>query len=277
MNDSMIDTTVVSPSPDETDNMRARIQRALADIESEHGVSILFACESGSRSYGFASPDSDYDVRFVYVHPPDWYLRVHPERDVIERPINEALDLNGWELRKALGLLHNSNPMLLEWLRSPVMYRQHTGWIRELRELADQYFSCQRSYYHYVSMAKNSRRNRLTGEQVRYKKYFSTLRPLLAARWIREYGSIPPVKFAELVNSLVTGCALLDEINALLKIKTETTGTATGPASRWIQIHNFIERELAKASEWHPKPDTKLGSQALDDYLRRAVRKLSCE
>lgn len=104
--------------------IRERIIAEINVIERANDVRVLYACESGSRGWGFASPDSDYDVRFLYVHPLDWYLRVEPQRDVIEKPISDELDVSGWELRKALQLLHRSNPTLLEWLNSPVVYRE---------------------------------------------------------------------------------------------------------------------------------------------------------
>jgi len=113
--------------------MRAQIMDALRDIEAKNDVSVLFACESGSRGWGFASPDSDYDVRFIYVNRLPWYLTVQPRRDVIEVPISGDLDINGWDLRKALGLMRESNPTLLEWLRSPIVYRDERVSIYENR------------------------------------------------------------------------------------------------------------------------------------------------
>ena len=104
--------------------MRQRVRRQLADIEQRYQVRVLYACESGSRGWGFASPDSDYDVRFLYVHQSEWYLRVEAQRDVIELPIDDELDVCGWEWRKALGLLKAANPTLIEWLDSPVVYQQ---------------------------------------------------------------------------------------------------------------------------------------------------------
>jgi uncharacterized protein len=113
----MVETHPVS------DDIRSDILDRLLAIEAEHGVRALYACESGSRGWGFASPDSDYDVRFIYVHPLPWYLRVSAQRDVIEVPISDELDINGWELRKALSLLKKGNATLIEWLDSPVVYR----------------------------------------------------------------------------------------------------------------------------------------------------------
>ncbi|MBS4161445.1 nucleotidyltransferase domain-containing protein, partial [Klebsiella pneumoniae] len=102
--------------------MNQRINEELANIENMNHVKILFAVESGSRAWGFPSQDSDYDVRFIYVHQKDWYLSIDEKRDVIERPIHESLDISGWELTKALRLFRKSNPPLLEWLSSEMVY-----------------------------------------------------------------------------------------------------------------------------------------------------------
>ncbi|MDO9488483.1 MAG: nucleotidyltransferase domain-containing protein, partial [Sphingomonadaceae bacterium] len=107
----------------------------LHHLEREHDVTILFAAESGSRAWGFPSPDSDYDVRFVYAHRRDWYLSIEPaRRDVIEQAIEADLDVSGWDLRKALGLALKPNPVLHEWLMSPIVYRQHDAMAAKLRE-----------------------------------------------------------------------------------------------------------------------------------------------
>lgn len=115
---------------------RTLIVKDLARIERQHGVRILLAVESGSRAWGFPSPDSDYDVRFLYVHPADWYLALDPRRDVIEQPISKDLDINGWDLRKALHLLCRSNATLGEWLVSPIVYKEDRAAAQMLRRLS---------------------------------------------------------------------------------------------------------------------------------------------
>lgn len=134
--------------------MRHKVQRQLTDVERRYGVRVLYACESGSRGWGFASPDSDYDVRFLYVHPLEWYLRVDAPRDVIELPIDDELDVCGWEWRKALGLLKGANPTLIEWLDSPVVYRQDDATVKALKKLIPHWFSPVRARWHYYSMAR---------------------------------------------------------------------------------------------------------------------------
>lgn len=158
--------------------IRAEIDARLAGIEAEFGVRVLYACESGSRGWGFASPDSDYDVRFIYVHPMSWYLKVSAQRDVIEVPISDELDINGWELRKALGLLKKGNATLIEWLDSPVVYRADGDFLQAIRVAARQTHQAERSFHHYVHMARKNYREYLRGDTVRLKKYLYVLRPL---------------------------------------------------------------------------------------------------
>lgn len=247
------------------DAVRAQIMEGLQALEHKHNVKVLFACESGSRGWGFASPDSDYDVRFIYVNQPAWYLSVDSRRDVIELPISGDLDINGWDLRKALQLLKRSNPTLLEWLRSPIVYMEDVATMARFRHLAETGFSSLRGYHHYVSMAKKNFREHLKGEVVRYKKYLYVLRPLLAARWIREGKGVPPMRFAELAHATLQDDTLLEELNRLLEVKMRAGEAATSP--RWPAIHAFIESELQLAQahkvEHSPPPNT----SGLDAFL----------
>ena len=264
----MNNTTILSAHP-VSDEVRATVLSSLRELERRHDVTVLFACESGSRGWGFASPDSDYDVRFVYVNRLPWYLTVEPGRDVVEQPISGDLDINGWDLRKALALLRDSNPTLLEWLRSPIVYCQHDTFAARLRGLAETGFSPVRGYHHYVSMAKKNLREHLLGEVVRYKKYLYVLRPLLAARWIRDGRGVPPMRFAESAQATLDDAALTAEINALLEVKMRAGETATSP--RWNGIHAFIESELAVAQAHVMKESNKADPRELDAFLREAI------
>jgi len=161
--------------------MRQVIIEELKRLEREEQVRILYACESGSRAWGFPSRDSDYDVRFVYIRKPEWYLSIFEKRDVIERPISDKLDISGWDLRKALNLYRKSNPPLLEWLQSPIRYYEHSGIAEQLRRLSPLAFSPKSCMYHYLSMARGNYREYLQGERVRIKKYFYVLRPVWLA------------------------------------------------------------------------------------------------
>ncbi|GKX63812.1 nucleotidyltransferase [Pragia fontium] len=251
--------------------MKKRVLEELTEIERKFDVKILYACESGSRGWGFASTDSDYDVRFIYVHKPEWYLTVEPGRDVIERPLDDELDISGWELRKTLGLLKRANPTLLEWLDSPIVYRQDEAFMTVLRELAVEFFSGLRAKYHYLSMAKKNFRGYLQGESVRLKKYLYVLRPLLAVKWIEERSTVPPMPFSLLLD-IVHDKALLSEIDYLLEIKRSHTESQYG--SRLACIHHFIEQELdrygLKAFD-ECAEESKQDTSALDTLLYRVV------
>ena len=266
----MKNETLVSAHPVEP-AMRAQILDCLRRLEADHDVKVLFACESGSRGWGFASPDSDYDVRFIYVNRLSWYPTVEPDRDVIEQPISGDLDVNGWELRKTLQLLRQSNPTLLEWLRSPIVYRDEADTMARLRSLAEEGFSAVRGYHHYVSMAKKNFREHLRGEEVRYKKYLYVLRPLLAARWIRDGRGVPPMRFAALAEATLDDRALLDEINRLLEVKMRAGEAATSP--RWSGIHDFIERELEVAAAQVLADSSRPDTSRLDAFLAETVLK----
>src|SRR5512138_690870 len=133
--------------------METLITSRLAEIESDNNIKIVYACESGSRAWGFPSANSDYDVRFIYIRPVDWYLSIDEKRDVIEYPINEQLDINGWDLKKALQLLRKTNPPLLEWLGSPIIYLEKYSIAEGMRQLARDYYSASNCLYHYLHMA----------------------------------------------------------------------------------------------------------------------------
>ncbi|MGQ8870776.1 nucleotidyltransferase domain-containing protein [Paenibacillus sp. TSA_86.1] len=200
--------------------MREMIVKQLAQIEQEEQVRIIYACESGSRAWGFPSQDSDYDVRFIYVRPLEWYLSIEDQRDVIERPISDQLDINGWDIRKALKLFRKSNPPLLEWLQSPIQYDEQYSVAEQIRALSPLTFSPKSCMYHYLNMAKGNFRDYLQGERVKIKKYFYVLRPLLACGWIERYETMPPMAFDELVETLIPdGTPLYTEIHDLLRRK----------------------------------------------------------
>ena len=78
--------------------MKNPIINRLQELEAENNVKILYACESGSRAWGFPSATSDYDVRFIYLRPVEWYLSIEQKRDVIEYPVENDLDISGWDL-----------------------------------------------------------------------------------------------------------------------------------------------------------------------------------
>ncbi|MBD3921334.1 nucleotidyltransferase domain-containing protein [Paenibacillus sp. PR3] len=228
--------------------IRNEITEQLRRIEQEEQVRILYACESGSRAWGFPSQDSDYDVRFIYVRRPEWYLSIREGRDVIERPISDQLDISGWDLRKALGLYRKSNPPLLEWLQSPIRYAEPYRTADRLRALSAQAFSPKASMFHYLHMARGNFRTYLQGEQVKIKKYFYVLRPILACEWISQFGEMPPMGFNELVERLLPRDGeLWHEVRQLLERKK--SGEELDYELRQEAIHAYIDEQLPSLEE----------------------------
>lgn len=243
------------------------ILNKLKVIEREENVKILYACESGSRAWGFASPDSDYDVRFIYVHNKDYYFSIDEQRDVIELPINSVLDINGWELRKALRLFRKSNGPLFEWLQSPIVYLSDPSFRTGIHELTSTYFSARSMMHHYLSMAKNVLVNDLAGSEVRLKKYFYVLRPLLASRWIADKNEVPPMEFGKLR-------ALLDDqfsqmIDELLSRKVQVSENFT--ITPMAELHQWIEEQMQYCETRVPEATTIAGSKKLNELFRKFI------
>ena len=179
-------------------NIKDKILEKLKHIESEKGVGILYTVESGSRAWGFASPDSDYDIRFIYKHDLQYYLSLWEQTDVIEFMTEDNLDGSGWDLRKTVKLLAKSNAPLLEWLFSPVVYFENEAFVTQMRNLAKDCFSPVACLHHYLGTTKNFM-DVCQAEEVKLKSYFYALRTALAGKWIIENNSFPPVDFMELL------------------------------------------------------------------------------
>ena len=224
--------------------MKSIIAEELNKIEKEYNVEIIYAVESGSRAWGFASPDSDYDVRFIYKRKKDDYLRLEKARDVIELPIDDVLDINGWDLDKTLRLLYKSNPTLFEWLSSPIVYKS-TNSAERLKEISKGYFYSKPSLYHYLSMAKSNCREYLKGDMVKAKKYFYVIRPILACRWILEKYTAPPMLFSELAKAELP-LELKADTDYLLDIKMNNPELKLIPKIQ--NVNNYIEKSIEEIS-----------------------------
>ncbi|OWR30995.1 hypothetical protein CDO73_09565 [Saccharibacillus sp. O23] len=243
--------------------MQARIRQQLNRIEEEENVRILYACESGSRAWGFPSRDSDYDVRFLYVHEPDWYLSVFDRRDVIERPIDDLLDISGWDLRKALRLFRKSNPPLLEWLQSPIVYAERSETAEAIRALAGPAFSPKACTFHYLHMARGNYRDYLQGDTVKSKKYFYVLRPLLACAWIERFGGMPPMAFDTLKEELLPPGELRTAVDNLLERKK--SGIELKAEPRIEVINQYLEKQISYFE--HTAPQMASSDVSVDDRL----------
>jgi len=250
-------------------NIEAEIQRRLSLIEQENDVRIIYACESGSRAWGFASQDSDYDVRFIYVKKVTDYLCIEKQRDVIETPIDGIYDINGWDIKKALGLLKKSNPTLIEWLESPIIYRSDDTFTSLLKPILVEYFSQNALIYHYLNMARNNWRNDIEKGNLTAKKYLYTLRPLLCVDWIKRYDSIPPVNFQSMVEALPEANDIQNEIKWLLNIKAQ--GMEKGFIHRNRIMDEYILNSLDYRSDIKPNIEKQLDWSPLNQLFLTAI------
>lgn len=254
-----------------SEEIKHEIIARLTQIEAEEDVSIFYACESGSRAWGFPSEDSDYDVRFLYLRHADWYLSIDLEskRDVIERPINDAIDISGWDLRKALQLFQKSNPPLLEWLNSPIIYRETQTLTSQLRALVPEFYSPASCLHHYLHMAQGNFREHLRGEIVWVKKYFYVLRPLLAIRWIETHAKVVPMEFDQLVEAGVDSEKLKAAIKTLIHKKK--SGQELDRQPRIDVISEFIESELQRLESLSIPAKQSPNVDSLNRFFRSSV------
>jgi predicted nucleotidyltransferase len=229
----------------------AQIDERLDDVERDDGVRILWAIESGSRAWGFPSPDSDYDCRFLYIRPVDDYLGLRRRRDVIETPLDHVFDVNGWDLRKALSLLVKGNATVGEWLRSPIVYRGDVAVRDALLAVADDVVDRAGLVRHYLHVARNNLD--LLDRTGQLKKFLYALRPALTLRWLRVHpdATVPPMDVAMLLTESDVPDGVAPAVRELVELKSATRelGAAPVPAA----LRAFVDTELARADDAAPR------------------------
>jgi len=234
----------------------------LKKIEEKYAVKISYACESGSRAWGFASPDSDYDVRFLYTHPLEWYLSVSEKKDNIDI-MDGDFDAVDWELRKSLRLLKKSNVPALEHLFSPILYMGEDSLVSELRDIALECFSPIACMFHYLSMSKKYE-EKLIEDTVKLKSLFYALRTSMAGKWILEHKTMPPVVFSEMLSIIPDDMA--NEIRTLMTMKSENNESYLHPRNEKV-IH-FISKTIAQNDKYAKSlPSGKPNSERIDSFL----------
>ncbi|MFW0738690.1 DNA polymerase beta superfamily protein [Flavobacterium sp. T12S277] len=247
--------------------MNEKILKKLKEIEKQKDVKILLAVESGSRAWGFASPDSDYDIRFIYKHKPEYYLSLWEQPDVIEFMTEDDLDGSGWDLRKSIKLLAKSNAPLIEWLFSPVVYFQDDAFAKQMREMAVECFSPIAVLHHYLGTTKNFMEV-CEMEEVKLKSYFYGLRTALAGKWIIENNTFPPVAFTDLLP--IAPQNIQDKIIELQTIKASQDEKYLHPKE--VLITDF----LLETVQFNQENASKLGigkrmSEGLELFFREMI------
>lgn len=251
--------------------MDTEIKKELERLESELEIKILYAVESGSRAWGFPSINSDWDVRFIYIHNRDWYLSIDEKKDSYVKILPNDIDLSGWELKKTLKLFRKSNPPFIEWLNSPIVYKENYSTISRLREASTEYFNPKSCMYHYLSMAEGNFREYLKGDQVRIKKYFYVLRPVLACMWIERTNQMAPMEFDKMVESEICDQELKKEVKNLLIRKK--SGEELDWEPKIAVIDTFVEEKIAyykaflRDFDFKKYPDT----EKLNEIFRKTL------
>lgn len=240
----------------------AAVDDRLAGAEREHDVRIPWAIESGSRAWGFPSPDSDYDCRFIYIRPRDAYLSPWPKRDVIETPLDNVFDVNGWDLAKALQLLVKGNATLTEWLRSPIVYRGDEAFRNELLELATSLYDPVKAGRHYLHVGRQQVERSV--DQMTLKRVFYSLRPAATLRWLRDNPGrgVPPMDLGSLLNESTVDTTLRGVIDELVALKAVTREVGSGAVPS--EILGFVAAEFADATARYEDADVRPAADAIE-------------
>ena len=244
--------------------MIEQIRKELLRLEEDHDIKILYAVESGSRAWGFASTDSDWDVRFIYIHKLNWYFSIDEKKDNLEEILPNDIDLAGWEMKKALRLFRKSNPPMLEWLRSPIVYLQQYSTADKLRDLTAKFFNPKSCMHHYLHMAEGNFKTYLQKDNVRVKKYFYVLRPVLACDWIMKTNTMAPMEFQTLVESQVTDNNIRVEIGKLLERKI--SGEEMNEEPRIQILNDYLEEKIEFYNAY---------TNTLDPYIQPDTKRLN--
>lgn len=252
--------------------VKSEIQSELSRIAEENNIRILYACESGSRGWGFASPDSDYDVRFIFLHPTSWYLSVLPQDDGMDLFIDKELDINGWDIRKVLRLLIKSNATPFEWLQSPIVYQTNEDFKASLWSLAQHFFQPRSTIHHYLGLAKNAFRKGLVNDsEINIKKYFYVLRPLLAAMWIADRKTAPPMTFSDLVTVLEPYPDIEKIITDLWEQKLQLKESDN--IKLLPELNDFVQKQIVNCYSIADRTDdVAIKADMLDAFFRSIVK-----
>lgn len=225
--------------------MHDKIVSVLHELEKQQDFKVLFAAESGSRAWGFASPDSDYDIRAIYVKPESWYWSLDAKQtDNFTAMLPDEMDISAWELRKALRLFAGCNPSLNEWLGTSIMYYADPLFAKELRDLIPMYFNPIKTVHHYLALSANAMDDYQSDGTMAVKKIFYALRGLLAAIWAAEKQTMPPTPFKDLLVSEFVPPDILAEIALLQEIKACSTEKTRVPLPNVLHSFFRTQREM---------------------------------
>ncbi len=250
--------------------MQKTIIKELNKIKKTNRIKIILAIESGSRAWGFPSDNSDYDVRFIYINPKDWYLTIADKRDVIELPIDDLLDINGWDIQKALKLMRKSNPPLLEWLSSPIQYKVVKQEFDKLLDLSTPSFLPETTCHHYLSMAKKYVTEIEKSGTVKLKTYMYAIRSILCCKWIVAYLMQPPMNIFDLLAKTSNDNTFTEIITRLVEEKSKHSEGYR--VKHYDQIDTHIREIIYETQNNIPKNPERSDIEIYDDVFRSFLK-----
>ena len=252
--------------------MKEEIIEVLREVGNKRGIKVLYACETGSRAWGFPSPDSDYDVRMIYMHEPDWYLSLSDKKDTIAFMSDDReLDITGWDIKKCLRLLWKSNGALLERIQSPIVYREVGNFVAELRQLAAQCYAPIATMHHYIGMAKKSFDGIAYEKNARLKQLFYALRASMACKWIVDKDVMPPIVFTTMLDELSIDKDIRNRIRELIHLKAAKEESYIHPKEP--ALNEFIREQLDIAQKIADTlPGRKDKHLDLDNFFRKVIK-----
>ncbi len=253
--------------------MTDKILKYLKEIEAKKNIKILLACETGSRAWGFPSPNSDYDIRLIYVHKKDWYLSLSNKKDSIELMFeNNDIDISGWELKKSLQLLKKSNAPLLERIQSSIIYSADKEFISDILNVSSSYYSKIATMHHYLSMAKKIKSEIEEKKEYKLKKLFYALRTATVCKWIIEKEKMPPIDFTKIYLNLSLDKKIIQNIESLIELKKTKNESYLHQGESLI--FSFIEDCIMQADEIKLSlPAAKGNAVLLDEFFRKYINK----
>ncbi len=254
------------------DGMYDKIQKTLLEIEEDKKIRILYAAESGSRGWGFPSIDSDYHCRFIYVNKQDFYLAINSGKDSIEFVVDSIYDIKGWDLKKVLKELNQSNPAILEWLQSPVVYMERDDFRSCLLELFASYFDEKAALCYYRDIAVNKLEEIKKHPEERIKRYCHVLRALLAAEYIMKFHSMPPMTFDQLYENASIKEGVQEEIEKLIELKKQCSDWYKVPTNHLVV--DFFEEFLTGCNHYISgmKHKIKQNDEATNQFFRTWIK-----
>jgi predicted nucleotidyltransferase len=235
------------------ENIKNYIRDKLEHLEKEHNVTILHAIESGSRAWGFPSKDSDYDVRFIYVHPMEHYLSIDRKRDVVETPIlhddflGVEFDMSGWDIKKALGLAIRGNVVVHEWMTSPIIYQANEQYTEIITDFLKDVAKLESYFYAYRNKTYRSWIDARDNADIRIKDYCYSLRCALCIEWVKTHKTPPPMDLPSLLAALKIGKNITDTIDGLITMKEQSSEKDT--MKREPLLDNFIDSAFTQDYE----------------------------